>query len=63
MRREAVEHVRQQQEAIAALRGLLTEFAAENLRLHQQTRAIIDSLNRDVGRLKRQMKRLGTARS
>jgi hypothetical protein len=61
--REALAENRRQREALAALRELLAEMAAQNLALHRRTLATLDALNSDVRRLKRQLKNLSSART
>jgi len=61
--REAVAESRRQREALAALRELLAEMAAQNLALQRRTLATLEALNRDVRRFKRQLKNLSSART
>ncbi|MFW6189904.1 MAG: hypothetical protein ACOC7T_05675 [Planctomycetota bacterium] len=61
--REALAENRKQREALAAIRELLAEMAAQNLALHRRTLATLEAMNRDVRRFKRQLKNLSSART
>ncbi len=60
---QAAAQVEQQQEALRRLRALLIELAEQDLRLHGRTLSLLQEMNRDIERFKRQMKRLNTART
>ena len=52
-----------QRQSIAELRGFIVSLAEDNLRLHRENRALTDALGRDVENMKRQLRRLSSARS
>jgi len=57
------DEVRREQEALDALHRLLLELADQSLRLHQQSAAVLAAINRDLDKVKTQLKRLAVARS
>ncbi len=61
--RQAAAQVERQQEALRQLRSLLIELAQQDLRLHGRTLSLLQEMNRDMQRFKRQIKRLNTART
>jgi replicative DNA helicase len=61
--RQAARQAQLEQQALAALNRLLGELAEENLRIHRRNAAILDGMREDLERIKRQLKRLSTARA
>jgi hypothetical protein len=61
--REAAEELRRQQEALAAVHGVLMEISEEDLALHRRGLAVLDAMRRDLQEVKRRLQRLGTARA
>lgn len=57
------DEVRREQEALDALHRLLLELADQSLRLHQQSAAVLAAINRDLDKVKTQLKRMTIARS
>ena len=49
--------VRREQEALDALHRLLLELADQSLRLHQQSAAVLAAINRDLDKVKTQLRR------
>jgi DNA repair exonuclease SbcCD ATPase subunit len=60
---ESAERWRQEQRALESVRSLVAALAEQSLRLHQRNLAIVNSMKEDLDRVKRQLKRLATARS
>jgi hypothetical protein len=52
-----------QQDAVAALHAELAATLDETLRLQQRSLAVIEAMRSDVDRVRRQLRRMATARS
>jgi hypothetical protein len=57
------DEVRREQQALDALHRLLIELADQSLRLHEQSAAVLAAINRDLDKVKGQLKRMSVARS
>ena len=57
------DEVRREQEALDALHRLLLELADQSLRLHQQSADVLAAINRDLDKVKTQLKRMTVART
>ena len=51
------------EEALRTMHGLVLDLAEENLRLHRQAAHALNALNRDLERVKTQLRRVGVART
>jgi hypothetical protein len=61
--RQAVEEAVRQREAVSEIRRLLAELTAQTFDLHRRNAASLAEMAKDIERLTRRLKRLGTARS
>ena len=61
--RQAVEEAARQREAVAEVRRLLADLTAATVDLHRRNAAALAEMAKDIERLTRRLKRLGTARS
>jgi len=59
--RQSAEELRRQQEALAALHGVLMEISEEDLALHRRSLSVLETMRQDLQEVKRRLKRLGTA--
>jgi hypothetical protein len=59
----AAEQMLREREALASLRRALVAMSEDSVRLHQRSLALIEALNRDVERVKQQLRRMSTART
>ena len=50
-------------DGLAALRQVMLEATEHNLTLHRKTLKMLESIRREMERMKRSLRRLGTARS
>lgn len=57
------EQIRHEQQALAALHRLLIELSEQSLQLHQRSAAMLEAINRDLEKVKMQLKRMTVARS
>lgn len=57
------EEVRREQEALRALHRLLIELSEQSLALHRRSTQVLDSINRDLRKVKAQLKRISVART
>jgi len=60
---QTAERLRAERRALDSLRGMVAALAEESMRLHQRNMASIESMKEDLERVRRQIKRLATARS
>ncbi len=60
---KAAEQLSREQHALGTLHKILVDFSEENLRFHEHSLEILEQMKRDVERLRRQMRRLSTARA
>lgn len=55
--------VERERQALRSLHGLLLDISRQSLQLHQRSASVLDAINRDLEKVKRQLKRISTART
>jgi len=59
----AAEEMRREQEALGAISALMRELSEDNLALHRQSLEMLQAVQKDLERVKQQLKRMIVART